>query len=218
MPINKAKFIVFEGIEGSGKSTQVKLTIEWLKSIGINCISTFEPGETDLGKKIRSILLETSDSVEKIENLTELFLYSADRIQHVESFIKPNLDNGVWVISDRFTASTLAYQGAGRNIDKDVLNQVIEISSMGLKPDLILWLKIDPLVGIARKTQSRKLDRIESETKDFHERVASAYKRLNYLDINSFRIDADKPVRSIQSEIQWAIKRAMFKWEEIQEI
>jgi len=170
------KFITFEGIEGSGKTTQIKLVKEILESKGLTVICTREPGGTKIGDKIRDVLLDPSNK--EMNPLTELILYEASRAQHLEELIKPALKNGVIVLCDRFSDSTIAYQGAARKIASSTLIDIDKIATGGLKPDLTIVLDIDPKEGLKRANKRGKLDRFEQEEISFHERV-----RKGYLDL-----------------------------------
>ncbi len=137
------KLIVFEGIEGSGKSTQIELTRTWIREIinpDLPILLTREPGGTSLGQEIRQLLLTTDLP---LNDTTELLLYAADRAQHISEKIKPHLDRGGWVLCDRFIYSTITYQGYGRGINQDLIHQLNRIATLGLTPDLTLWLKLD---------------------------------------------------------------------------
>jgi dTMP kinase len=198
------KFIVFEGVEGSGKSTQIQLAAEWLKSLpGMNksVIITREPGGTTLGRQIRQMLLD--DPSNEIGNRTELLLYGADRAQHVESIVKPHLELGDLVLCDRFTDSTIAYQGYGRGFDRDEIERVNQLATGGLQSDLTLWLDLDVKIGLQRVALRGQPDRMERANLDFHQRVRQGYQELaNSYPNRIVRIDADRAVAVIQMEIQ----------------
>ncbi|MCX7794203.1 MAG: dTMP kinase [Thermodesulfovibrionales bacterium] len=168
-------FITFEGIEGCGKTTQAKLLYEHLLKEGRTVLLTEEPGGTEIGLKIRSLLLDRTH--EDIHPLTELFLYNASRVQHVMEKIRPLLKKGYTVICDRFMDSTFAYQGYGRGINMEIIKSLDQISRQGLKPDITFLLDIEPEVGLKRHA-SRELDRLEKESIEFHKAV-----RKGYLDI-----------------------------------
>ena len=205
------KFIVFEGVEGSGKTTQIQQTADWLQ----NCcgdrstIVTREPGGTKLGRQIRQLLLDDPESL--VNNRTELLLYGADRAQHVESVIRPHLDRGDFVLCDRFTDSTIAYQGYGRGFDRDRIDMVNQIATDGLQSDLTFWLDLDVTIGLERVLLRGKPDRMERASLDFHHRVRRGYQELANIYPNRIvRIDADRDPAVIQIEIQ-AILMQM-KW------
>jgi dTMP kinase len=198
------KFIVFEGVEGSGKSTQIQLTAEWLKSLSgmkKSAIVTREPGGTDLGRQIRQMLL--NDPSNEIGNRTELLLYGADRAQHVESIVKPHLERGDLVLCDRFTDSTIAYQGYGRGFDREEIDRVNQLATGGLHSDLTFWLDLDVTIGLQRVGLRGQPDRMERADLDFHHRVRQGYQELaNSYPNRIVRIDADRAVAVIQMEIQ----------------
>ena len=129
----RGKLITFEGIDGCGKSTQLRLLEDYLRARGLPCVSTREPGGTVLGLKIRAVLLDLTD--EPVEPLTELLLFAADRAQHVRQLILPALEAGKIVLSDRFYDATMAYQGYARGYDRALVQQLIELATGGLKPD-----------------------------------------------------------------------------------
>lgn len=165
------KFITFEGIDGSGKSTLLKNIAEHLRSLGKDIETTREPGGTPLGNQLRNLLLKTSGVVPCPQ--TELLIYEADRAQHVETKIKPLLQQGTWVLSDRFTDSSLAFQGAGRKIAKEHVAWLNNFATSGLEPDLTFL--VDTPYEIARQRLRGEHDRIELELRDFHENVRQEF-------------------------------------------
>jgi dTMP kinase len=200
------KFIVFEGVEGCGKTTQIQLTGEWLQHLGIEVIITREPGGTELGIDLRRLLLESAKN--SIAHRTELLLYAADRAQHVEQIIKPNLTSGKFVLCDRFIYSTIAYQGYGRGLDIDLINQLNALATQGLEPDLVLWLDLDVEAGMSRKKRTGETaDRIEQEKIDFHRRVQQGYTKLALSHPQRIvRIDASFDKESIQTQIREVLR------------
>jgi len=177
----KGIFIVLEGIDGCGKSTQLKHLSKWLPNSGLitegkKLIITREPGGTKLGESLRQLLLNEYKDQEP-EKLTELLLYAADRAQHVNQKIIPAINNGDWIISDRYSSSTMAYQGFGRGINKILIKQLEEIATQGIKADLSFLLDISVSESILRR-QNIIEDRIESEGKLFLERVAEGFKNI----------------------------------------
>ena len=170
------KFITFEGIDGSGKSTQLRMLTSELRMRGLNVLPTMEPGGTPLGRRLRETFLETEENVAP---LAELLLFAADRAQHVNFLIKPALEEGKIVISDRYADATFAYQGAGRGFSENTINQIIELATDGLKPDLTLFFDL-PIAQALTRTNSRGGDgeqknRMDNETFGFYERVRGAY-------------------------------------------
>lgn len=172
----KGKFITFEGIDGSGKSTQLRLVEQYLAAAGHDVVSTLEPGGTPLGRQLRSVFLETKET---ISPRAELLLFAADRAQHVELLIKPSLAAGKIVISDRYADATVAYQGAGRGFDPDTIAQIIDIATDGLMPDLTLFFDITVETALermkARHMSGSEANRMDGETAEFYERVRDAY-------------------------------------------
>jgi dTMP kinase len=168
-----ALFITIEGIDGCGKSTQAGLLFRWMKRRGLDVIKTKEPGGTRAGKRLRSLLLRG----EPLSPIAELFLYLADRAEHVASVIRPALGQGRIVICERFSHSTLAYQGFGRGLDLALVRRLDSAATGGLRPDIALLLDISPAAALARVPAARR-DRIEGETAGFRKRVVAGYREL----------------------------------------
>ena len=209
----KGKLIVFEGVEGCGKSTQMQICDEWLQSLGISVLVTREPGGTVLGTDIRRLLLEKTED-KPITSTTELLLYAADRSQHVEQELKPNLATGKIILCDRYTYSTVAYQGYGRALDMNLINQLNAIATGGLEPDLGLWLDLDVEVGLSRKRGSGDIaDRIEQEKIDFHRRVQLGYSKLAASKPGViFRVDASLTREAVKQQIQAILIPKLQAW------
>lgn len=176
----RGKLIVFEGIEGSGKTTQIQYLHQWLdqklfkdglSDYPAGVIVTRQPGGTSMGQKIRQVLLEPSKADEGLTSTSELLLYAADRAQHVERILIPALETGHLVLCDRYIASTIAYQGYGRQLDLDLIKTLNSIATKGLNSDLTLWLKLDVAEGLARMAARGQTDRIEQAGIEFHRRV-----------------------------------------------
>ena len=209
----KGKFIVFEGIDGSGKTTQINQLSKWLISTDLipennKLVITREPGGTKLGKSIRSLLLDTS--IEKSpDSITELLLYAADRSQHVNEIIRPTLDQGDWVISDRFCGSTLAYQGYGRKLDINLIKDLEAIATQGIAPDITFLLDI-PIEESIRRRRNRKDDRIEKEGREFLSNVSLGFQALSE-NSNWKKISAIDSKEQIISEIKSEIKKLIKK-------
>ena len=203
----KGKFIVFEGIDGSGKTTQINQLSKWLTSNELipknnQLFITREPGGTKLGKSIRSLLLDTS--IEKSpDSITELLLYAADRSQHVNEIIRPSLNKGDWVISDRFCGSTLAYQGYGRKLDIKLIKDLEIIATQGISPDITFLLDI-PIEESIKRRINIKDDRIEKEGREFLSNVSLGFQELSK-DTKWKKISAIKSKEKIISEIQFEI-------------
>lgn len=199
-------FITFEGIEGCGKTTQVKRFAKRLKGLGISLITTLEPGGTRIGKDIRKILLDSRNR--NLSPLTELFLYAADRAQHVEELIKPALDEGKWVICDRFFDATVAYQGIARGQDMELIGILNEEATQGIQPDITFLLDCPVHMGLNRalernETQSQKgQDRFEREALDFHRAVREGYLELARKNQDRFVIiDTTLPKDEVEEKI-----------------
>ena len=198
--MSRAKgFISFEGIEGSGKSTQAKRLAEYFRSTGQNVIDTVEPGGTNIGQQIRELLLEPAN---QMEPLTELLLYYASRAQHVREVIYPAiLDNRI-VITDRFSDSTVAYQGYARGIDLKLLSRLNEIVNPDLKPFLTFMLDLDVEEGLKRNRKASKEDRFELETVEFHNRVRKGFLQIASEEPERVKvIDASRNPDEISEEI-----------------
>ena len=198
----RGKFITFEGIDGSGKSTQLRMLASELRLRGFDVLTTMEPGGTPLGRRLREAFLETEETVAP---LAELLLFAADRAQHVNFLVKPALETGKIVISDRYADATAAYQGAGRGFEEQTINQVIMLATGGLKPDLTLFFDISVGEAISR-TNSRsgggeRKNRMDSETVEFYERVRRAYLQIAESEPGRFRvIDASGAISEVKAE------------------
>ncbi len=172
-------FITFEGIDGSGKSTQLRLLASHLRMNGSEVVVTREPGGTPLGLRLRAALL---DAEEQVDPLTELLVFAADRAQHVRRLVRPALGMGHIVLSDRYADATIAYQGAGRGFSPALIKQMIDLATEGLRPDLTFLFDLpvaDCLARTSRRTSGKhKGDRLDSEDAEFHARVRDAYLRL----------------------------------------
>ena len=178
----KGKFIVFEGIDGSGKTTQINQLSKWLNGTDLipknnQLVVTREPGGTQLGQAIRSLLLDTSKEINP-DSITELLLYAADRAQHINEIIRPSLNKGDWVISDRFCGSTLAYQGYGRKLDIKLIKDLETIATQGIYPDITFLLDI-PVDESIKRRMNREEDRMEKEGREFLSHVSQGFKMLS---------------------------------------
>jgi dTMP kinase len=204
----KGTFITFEGIDGSGKSTQLRLLESKLRTSGVDLITTCEPGGTPLGRSLRAAFLETTETVAP---MAEMLAFGADRAQHVEFLIKPALERGQTVISDRYADATYAYQGAGRGFPEEQVLKVIELATGGLRPHLTLFFDIDvteALDRMADRSESHtKRNRMDAETAAFYERVRQAYLRIADSEPQRFRvIDAARPVDLIAGEVESLVR------------
>jgi dTMP kinase len=209
----RGKFITFEGIDGSGKSTQLRLLAGDLRVRGFDVLTTFQPGGTPLGRRLREAFLETEENVHP---MAELLLFAADRAQHVNFLIKPALAAGRIVISDRYADATAAYQGAGRGFDEKIIDQVIELATDGMKPDLTLFFDI-PIQKAILRTNSRTDDeaiknRMDQETTEFYERVRKAYLKIAEKEPQRFRIvDASGSIEEVHAQVLEIIKKFLEK-------
>ena len=181
MPRGKGKFITFEGVEGSGKTTQAHLLGEYLSSLRIPVVVTREPGGTDIGEQIRQILLASDNKGMTPE--TEILLYAASRAQHLREKIAPVLDSGQWVICDRYSDATIAYQGYGRGLNLSLIAELNRLVSLELEPDLTILLDLDVQRGLRRARKrgeagNRREERFEEEGEAFHQRVREGYREL----------------------------------------
>jgi len=174
--MKKGFFLSFEGIEGTGKSTQARLLFERLREKGFDAVLTEEPGGTKIGRKIRELLL--SPDHQEMTPLTELLLYFASRTQHLAQVIIPAVNRGAVVITDRFTDSTIAYQGYGRGIALHLLHSLDNIATEGMQPDITLLLDLDVETGLSRNRGINKTDRLELEDIGFHKRVRNGFLEL----------------------------------------
>ncbi len=208
----RGKFIVIEGIDGCGKTTQIEELSRWLPKSGLinrnsKLITTREPGGSHLGKKLRKLILENNED-NKPSSLAELLLYSADRAEHVSKIISPALKNNDWVISDRFSDSTLAYQGYGRNINLDIIKNIESIVCQGEYPDLTFFLEISPEESILRR-KNETPDRIESEGIRFLEKVNQGFKIIAK-EKNWKVISASQNIQTISNQIKETLLNSFY--------
>jgi dTMP kinase len=182
-------FITFEGIDGSGKSTQLRLLANFLRSLGGEVLVTREPGGTSVGLRLRAALL---DAQEQVDPLTELLVFAADRAQHVRRVLRPALKAGQIVLSDRYADATKAYQGAGRGFSAELISEIVQLATEGLIPDLTLLFDLsirESSVRTRRRSEgTQKGDRLDSEDPEFHTRVREAYLGLAEKEPERFRI------------------------------
>ncbi len=201
--VSAGLFVVFEGGEGAGKSTQLAQLAERLRAEGRDVVVTREPGATGVGTRIRSLVLDNNTDDEAPSPRAEALLYAADRAHHVATVVRPALSRGAVVISDRYVDSSLAYQGAGRTLPVDELSWLSSWATGGLKPDLVVLLDIDPRAGLSRVAErSRAADRLEAESLAFHERVRYAFLDLAAADPKRYLVlDAGHPVEQIAERV-----------------
>lgn len=197
------KFITFEGIDGSGKTTQLRLLEDALTADGLSVVTTCEPGGTSLGRRLRAAFLESEEAVSP---LAELLLFAADRAQHVEHLIRPSLKDGKIVISDRYADATEAYQGGGRGFDAELISDVIELATGGLKPDLTLFFDLPVAKAFERMAHRRaasRANRMDGETAEFYTRVRNAYLAIALREPERFRvIDATRKIEEVKDDVR----------------
>lgn len=197
----RGKFITIEGTEGVGKSTNIQFVQQYLAARNISLVTTREPGGTPLAEQIRDILLQNRD--EKMDEATELLLVFAARSQHIQQVILPALNSGQWVLCDRFTDATYAYQGGGRGLDKALIELLEQQIQQSLQPDLTLLLDIDVEQGLARAGQRGELDRFENEQISFFEKVRTAYLQRAAANPQRYAvIDAGRGLDEVQDSIK----------------
>ncbi len=198
--MKKGLFITFEGTDGSGKTTQIKLLEAYMMKKGYEVVLSREPGGTRVSEIIRDIILDPRNK--EIVPLTEMIMYAASRAQHVAEIIEPAIESGKIVICDRYVDSSYAYQGAGRGVDLKSVADVNRIAVHGTVPDITFFLDIDPEISIKRRINSTGADRIEQEKLDFHRRVYDGYKKLSILYPDRIKtIDATKSIDEISLQI-----------------
>jgi dTMP kinase len=191
-------FLCFEGGEGGGKTTQAALLRDWLEAAGREVLLTFEPGDTAVGQKIRQIVL--SPETGHLADETEALLYAADKAEHLDKIVRPALDRGAVVITDRYVDSTLAYQGAGRSIPPAELEHVARWATGDLRPHLTVLLDLEPSAGLTRFADR---DRIEGEPLEFHQRVRAAFLELAGRDPDHYLVlDAAGTIEQIAAQIR----------------
>lgn len=199
--MDKGLFITVEGTDGCGKTTQINLMKEYIKQKGYNVVLTREPGGTNIGEKIRTIILDPQNVEMKAS--TELLLYTAARAQLVSEVIKPAVGRGEIVICDRFIDSTYVYQGFGRGIDIEVINDVNRAALGGIMPDITFFFDISPEIALQRRVNASGADRIEKEKMDFHRRVYSGYKKLASMYPDRIKsINSNRSIEEIAEDVR----------------
>lgn len=219
----RGKLIVFEGVEGCGKSTQIQRlrenltqseSFQRLQGQGMipELLVTREPGGTALGVGLRRLLLESQQDVAMAPR-AELLLYAADRAQHMEEMILPALGAGSWVLCDRFTDSTVAYQGYGRGLDLGLIQELNQVATAGLVPDLTIWLKLAAEQGLARAKRRGSHDRMEQAELAFHQRVQRGFETLaQQRPERRATLDGAPSVDAVAAEISTVIHRYVAQW------
>lgn len=199
--MERGKFIVLEGGEGVGKSTNLQFIADWLRARGIPFIQTREPGGTPLAEQLRELLLCKRE--EAVDPTAELLMVFAARAQHLTQVIVPALERGDWVICDRFTDATYAYQGGGRQLDRALIEQLEQTVQGSLRPDKVLLLDLDPETGLQRAVCTGAADRFESEQLAFFQRVRAAYRERAEAAPEAYGvIDAGRPLQQVQRQLQ----------------
>lgn len=202
---NTAKFITFEGGEGVGKSTNIEFCKQLLEQQGFEVVVTREPGGTEIAEIIREQLLKKTHS-ERMSDITELLLVFAARAQHIESFIKPALERGCWVLCDRFTDSTIAYQGYGRGLGLELIEQLKAFAQMGVEPDKTFLLDAPIEIGMGRAEARGPADRFEVEKLDFFSRVRDGFLAIAESESSRVQvINAAQDLASVQADLHAAI-------------
>lgn len=206
--MNPGKFITLEGTEGVGKSTNLIHVRNWLEQRGIDVVVSREPGGTPLAEEIREVLLAQRN--EAFDAVAELLLIFSARAQHLAGVIRPALDRGAWVLCDRFTDATYAYQGAGRGLDKATILQLEAMVQQGLQPDLTIVLDIDVETGLQRASHRGVLDRFEREEVSFFERVRAGYRERAAAAPGRYAVvDAGNPLEDVQRQIDQVLERLL---------
>lgn len=205
-------FLTIEGIEGVGKSTNIEFIQNWLKAKDIEPVMTREPGGTPLAEEIRELLL--TPKKESMSNLTELLLVFAARAQHLQSVITPSLNNNQWVVSDRFTDATYAYQGGGRSVNIELIAQMETLVQGSLRPDAVIILDAPFEVSQARVSdRGQQKDRFEQEQRRFFEATRAMYlQRAQQMPERYFVIDASASLASVQEHIEQALNSCFKRW------
>lgn len=209
----QGRFITLEGGEGVGKSTNLSFVRDYLHARGIRVVTTREPGGTPVAERIRALLL-ANDEQEPLDDLAELLLVFAGRAQHLARVIRPALERGEWVISDRFTDATFAYQGSARGIAPERIAMLEQFVQQGLAPDLTLWLDM-PICYASARLASRggERDRFERERGDFFERVRQGYRaRAEQNPDRIVAVDAAQPLEQVQRDIALRLDQQLSSW------
>ena len=195
--------IAFEGGEGAGKTTQARLLAIWLREQGYDVIATHEPGATKVGMRLRALLLDTAHT--GMSPRAETLMYAADRAEHVDALIRPALERGAVVVTDRYVDSSLAYQGRGRNLPLAEIAGLNQWATGGLRPDLTILLDLSPVAGLVRRAPSA--DRLEAEPAEFHQRVREGFLAQARAEPQRYLVlDATRPQEQLSREIQDRIR------------
>jgi dTMP kinase len=205
-PAQAGLFIALEGGEGAGKTTQARMVAIWLREQGFDVITTREPGATKVGMRLRALLLDTAHT--GMSPRAEALMYAADRAEHVAEVISPALERGAVIITDRYTDSSLAYQGAARGLRTEDVAWLSHWATDGLVPDLTILLDLPPQAGLGRRTRSA--DRLEAEPTEFHDRVRAGFLSLARQDPQRYLVlDATRPAAELTQEIQERVREML---------
>lgn len=208
MTARQGKFITLEGGEGVGKSTNLAFITEWLQQHAIDFVQTREPGGSPLAEQLRNLLLEHRDEI--VDPTAELLLIFAARAQHLRQLILPALAEGKWVVCDRFTDATYAYQGGGRQLDRQKIAQLEQMVQGSLRPDKVFLLDLDPQIGLQRAASTGAPDRFEKEQLAFFQRVRTVYlERSRQLPESYALIDAGKPLAQVQKQLAFELEQML---------
>lgn len=208
MTNKRGLFLTLEGAEGVGKSTNIEFITQYLDQKGIEYVLTREPGGTQLAEKIRDLLLAVHE--ESMSELTELLLVFAARAQHLDKIIEPALATGKWVVCDRFTDATFAYQGAGRGLSVETISQLQSMVQGALRPDLTIILDLDPEIGMERAIKRGELDRFELEQQSFFRNVRQGYLEIAKAEPDRCTvIDASKPLEHVKVDLLAALEQGL---------
>jgi dTMP kinase len=211
MTNKRGLFLTLEGAEGVGKSTNIEYITQYLEQRDIEYVLTREPGGTQLAEKIRNLLLAVHE--EPMSELTELLLVFAARAQHLDKVIEPALSKGNWVVCDRFTDATFAYQGAGRGLSVETIGQLQSLVQGELRPDLTLILDLNPEIGLARASNRGELDRFELEQQSFFRHVRQGYLDIAQAEPERCRvIDASKPLTDVKLDLLAALEQGLSRF------
>jgi dTMP kinase len=198
--VHTGRFITFEGIEGAGKSTHIPDAVRYLSALGLSVIKTREPGGSPIAERIRGLLIDPEQV--GMDETAELLLMFAARAEHLAKTIRPALDAGRWVVCDRFTDATYAYQGGGRGVDADRIALLETLVQGSLRPDLVLLFDLPPETGLARARGRGAADRFERETLDFFDRTRRTYRERAVADPRRYRlIDATAPLNRVRDQV-----------------
>ncbi len=209
--LKRGRFITIEGTEGVGKSTNLVFVQRWIEAAGHKVTVTREPGGTPLAEQVRELLLAKRD--ESVDPTAELLLVFAARAQHLNSVIKPALARGEWVLCDRFTDATFAYQGSGRGLDTQLIANLEQQVQGDVRPDLTLVLDIEPEVGLARASARAELDRCEQESLACFQRVRAGYReRIAAAPERYALIDAGQSLERVQEDITQTLQALKTRW------